>query len=297
MPGGTAVRRGAHLGDGVVVMPPSYVNVGAWVGAGTMVDSHVLVGSCAQIGARVHLAAGVTIGGVLEPPGARPVIVEDDAFVGAGSALLEGVLVGRGAVIGAGVTLTGTSRLYDLVREPRPRRGRPDAPLVVPAGAVVDPGRPDPRRRRSRREHGLSVVGRAARQGPRRRDVRAGRPRGGAPVSLDDSPTLAPRRGSAAGTQRDPARPAGSAGLAPDELAARFGTPLYVYDLDVVERQVAALPAVLPPVVDLAYAVKANPALAVVAHLGRLGLGADVASGGELATGRSAPGSAPSRSS
>ena len=119
VPGGTAVRRGVYLGDGVVIMPPSYVNVGAWVGDGTMVDSHVLVGSCAQIGARVHLAAGVTIGGVLEPPGARPVIVEDDAFVGAGSALLEGVLVRAGAVIGAGVTLTGTSRLYDLVREPR----------------------------------------------------------------------------------------------------------------------------------------------------------------------------------
>ena len=84
VPGGTAVRRGAHLGEGVVVMPPSYINVGAWVGPDSMVDSHVLVGSCAQIGARVHLAAGVTIGGVLEPPGARPVIVEDDAFVGAG---------------------------------------------------------------------------------------------------------------------------------------------------------------------------------------------------------------------
>jgi len=102
VPGGTAIRRGAHLGEGVVVMPPSYVNVGAWVGPGTMVDSHVLVGSCAQIGAGVHLGAGVTIGGVLEPPGARPVIVEDGVFVGAGSALLEGVLVGRGAVIGAG---------------------------------------------------------------------------------------------------------------------------------------------------------------------------------------------------
>ena len=140
VPGGTAVRRGAHLGDGVVVMPPSYVNVGAWVGAGTMVDSHVLVGSCAQIGARVHLAAGVTIGGVLEPPGARPVIVEDDAFVGAGSALLEGVLVGRGAVIGAGVTLTGTSRLYDLVRGPRPRRDAPTRRWSCPAGAVVVPG-------------------------------------------------------------------------------------------------------------------------------------------------------------
>ena len=139
MPGGTAVRRGAHLGDGVVVMPPSYVNVGAWVGPGTMVDSHVLVGSCAQIGARVHLAAGVTIGGVLEPPGARPVIVEDDAFVGAGCALLDGVLVGHGAVIGAGVTLTGTSRVYDLVRE-TVLQGTAAAPLVVPPGAVVIPG-------------------------------------------------------------------------------------------------------------------------------------------------------------
>jgi 2,3,4,5-tetrahydropyridine-2-carboxylate N-succinyltransferase len=120
-------------------MPPSYVNIGAFVGRGTMVDSHVLVGSCAQIGERVHLAAGVTIGGVLEPSGARPVIVEDDAFIGAGSALLEGVLVGRGAVIGAGVTLTGTSRLYDLVRG-RVLEGSPERPLVVPAGAVVVPG-------------------------------------------------------------------------------------------------------------------------------------------------------------
>jgi 2,3,4,5-tetrahydropyridine-2-carboxylate N-succinyltransferase len=139
VPGGTAIRRGAHLGSDVVVMPPSYVNVGAWVGDGTMVDSHVLVGSCAQIGARVHLAAGVTIGGVLEPPGARPVIVEDDAFVGAGSALLEGVLVSAGAVIGAGVTLTGSSRLYDLVRD-RLIEGTTDVPLAVPPGAVVVPG-------------------------------------------------------------------------------------------------------------------------------------------------------------
>lgn len=139
VPGGTAVRRGAHLESDVIVMPPSYLNVGAWIGEGTMVDSHVLVGSCAQIGARVHLAAGVTIGGVLEPAGARPVIVDDDAFVGAGSALLEGVLVGRGAVIGAGVTLTGTSRLYDLVRG-RVLTGTAEAPLVVPPGAVVVPG-------------------------------------------------------------------------------------------------------------------------------------------------------------
>jgi 2,3,4,5-tetrahydropyridine-2-carboxylate N-succinyltransferase len=139
VPGGTAVRRGAHIGTDVVVMPPSYVNVGAWVGDATMIDSHVLVGSCAQIGARVHVAAGVTIGGVLEPPGARPVIVEDEAFIGAGSVLLEGVLVGRRAVIGAGVILTGTSRLYDLVRE-RVLVGSPDSPLVVPADAVVVPG-------------------------------------------------------------------------------------------------------------------------------------------------------------
>jgi len=139
VPGGTSVRSGARLGDGVVIMPPSFVNVGAWIGEETMVDSHVLVGSCAQIGARVHLAAGVTIGGVLEPPGGRPVIVEDDAFVGAGSCLLEGVLVRSGAVIGAGVSLTGTSRLYDLTREVV-IQGTIDEPVVVPAGAVVVPG-------------------------------------------------------------------------------------------------------------------------------------------------------------
>ena len=139
VPGGSAVRRGAYLGDGVVVMPPSYVNIGAWIGPGSMVDSHVLVGSCAQIGADVHLSAGVTIGGVLEPAGARPVIVEDGAFVGAGSALLEGVLVGSSAVIGAGVTLTGTSRLYDLVRG-RVLQGSIERPLAVPPGAVVVPG-------------------------------------------------------------------------------------------------------------------------------------------------------------
>jgi 2,3,4,5-tetrahydropyridine-2-carboxylate N-succinyltransferase len=139
VPGGTSVRAGAHLEPGVVVMPPSYVNVGAWVGADAMVDSHVLVGSCAQVGARVHLAAGVLLGGVLEPPGARPVIVEEDAFVGAGSVLLDGVLVRRGAVIAAGVTLTGTSRLYDLVAG-RVIQGSLAEPLVVPERAVVIPG-------------------------------------------------------------------------------------------------------------------------------------------------------------
>lgn len=139
VPGGTSVRGGAFLAPGVVVMPPSFVNVGAWVGPATMIDSHVLVGSCAQVGARVHLAAGVVIGGVLEPPGARPVIVEDDAFVGAGACLLEGVRVGQGAVIAAGVTLTGTSRLYDLITE-RTIEGTAAEPLAVPAGAVIVPG-------------------------------------------------------------------------------------------------------------------------------------------------------------
>jgi 2,3,4,5-tetrahydropyridine-2-carboxylate N-succinyltransferase len=139
VPGGTSVRGGVYLAPGVTVMPPSYINVGAWIGEGTMVDSHVLVGSCAQIGSRVHLSAGVQIGGVLEPPGRRPVIVEDGAFVGAQSALLEGVLVQHGAVIAAGVVLTGTSHLYDLARE-KVIVGTLAEPLVVPAGAVVAPG-------------------------------------------------------------------------------------------------------------------------------------------------------------
>jgi 2,3,4,5-tetrahydropyridine-2,6-dicarboxylate N-succinyltransferase len=156
VPGGTSVRAGAYLGDGVVIMPPSYVNVGAWIGDRAMVDSHVLVGSCAQIGADVHLAAGVLVGGVLEPPGARPVIVEDGAFVGAGSVLLEGVLIGRGAVVGAGVTLTGTSRLYDLTSGVV-LAGTGDEPLAVTPGAVVVPGA------RSvtgpfAAEHGLSIA-------------------------------------------------------------------------------------------------------------------------------------------
>jgi 2,3,4,5-tetrahydropyridine-2-carboxylate N-succinyltransferase len=138
VPGGTSVRAGAHLGEGVVIMPPSYVNIGAWIGPGTMVDSHVLVGSCAQVGRGVHLAAGAMIGGVLEPAGARPVIVEDEAFVGAGSILLDGVLVQRRAVIAAGVTLTGTSVLYDLTTE-TVLRGSVDEPLAVPEAAVVVP--------------------------------------------------------------------------------------------------------------------------------------------------------------
>lgn len=139
VPGGTTVRSGAHLEPGVTIMPPAYVNVGAWVGRGTMVDSHALVGSCAQVGERVHLSAAVQVGGVLEPVGARPVVIEDEAFIGGGSGLYDGVIVGRGAVLGAGVILTGQSRVIDLV-EGRELQGTHDAPLAVPPGAVVVPG-------------------------------------------------------------------------------------------------------------------------------------------------------------
>lgn len=139
VPGGSAVRSGVHLQPGVTIMPPSYANIGSWVGRGSMIDSHVLVGSCAQIGAGVHLSAAVQIGGVLEPAGARPVIVEDGAFVGGQAGLYEGVTVSRGAVIGAGTIITGQSRLLDLVHE-RELRGTPESPLVVPEDAVVVPG-------------------------------------------------------------------------------------------------------------------------------------------------------------
>lgn len=139
VPGGTSIRRGACLRQGVVVMPPTYVNVGAYVGENTMLDSHVLVGSCAQIGARVHLSAGCQIGGVLEPVGALPVIIEDDALIGGCSGIFEGTIVKRRAVIGAGVILTRSTPLYDLVNE-RVIRAEGDLPLIVPENAVVVAG-------------------------------------------------------------------------------------------------------------------------------------------------------------
>ncbi len=139
VPGGSAVRRGAHVGPNVVIMPPSYVNVGAYVGGESMVDSHVLVGSCAQVGQRVHLSAGVQVGGVLEPANARPVIVEDEAFVGGNCGLYEGVLVRNGAVLAAGVVLTSGTTVYDVVNQ-REIRGTREAPLEIPERAVVVPG-------------------------------------------------------------------------------------------------------------------------------------------------------------
>ena len=139
VPGGSAVRRGAHLAKGVVCMPPMYVNVGAWVGAGTMIDSHALVGSCAQVGARVHLSAAAQIGGVLEPVNAAPVVVEDDVMIGGNCGVYEGTVVRRGAVLGAGVILTRGTPVYDLVRE-TVYRGSAEHVLEIPENAVVVPG-------------------------------------------------------------------------------------------------------------------------------------------------------------
>ena len=139
VPGGSSVRRGAYVGPGVVCMPPMYVNVGAWVGAGSMIDSHALVGSCAQIGERVHLSAAAQIGGVLEPVGAAPVVIEDDVLVGGGAGVYEGTVVRRGAVLAAGVVLTRGTPVFDLVRE-RVYRASSSRPLEVPEDAVVVPG-------------------------------------------------------------------------------------------------------------------------------------------------------------
>ena len=120
-------------------MPPMYVNVGAWVGEGTMIDSHALVGSCAQIGARVHLSAAAQIGGVLEPINASPVVIEDEVMVGGNCGVYEGTVVRARAVLAAGVVLTRGTPVYDLVRE-TVHRGSAEAPLEIPEGAVVVPG-------------------------------------------------------------------------------------------------------------------------------------------------------------
>jgi 2,3,4,5-tetrahydropyridine-2-carboxylate N-succinyltransferase len=139
VPGGSTIRRGTYIARGVVCMPPMYINVGAWVGEGTMVDSHALVGSCAQIGARVHLSAAAQIGGVLEPINASPVVIEDDVLVGGNCGVYEGTVVRSKAVLAAGVVLTRGTPVFDLVRE-TVHRATADAPLEIPAGAVVVPG-------------------------------------------------------------------------------------------------------------------------------------------------------------
>jgi 2,3,4,5-tetrahydropyridine-2,6-dicarboxylate N-succinyltransferase len=139
VPGGSSIRRGAYVASGVVCMPPMYVNVGAHVGAGTMIDSHALVGSCAQVGERVHLSAAAQLGGVLEPVNAAPVVIEDDVVVGGNCGIYEGTVVRKGAVIGAGVVLTRGTPVYDLERE-TVHRAESGRALVIPENAVVVPG-------------------------------------------------------------------------------------------------------------------------------------------------------------
>ena len=139
VPGGSSIRDGAHVGAGVICMPPMFINIGAYVGEDSLIDSHALVGSCAQIGCRVHVSAGAQIGGVLEPVGAMPVIVEDDALIGGSTGIYEGAVVKSRAVIAAGTVLTGSTPVYDLPgkRIITPTDG---SPVVIPEGAVVVPG-------------------------------------------------------------------------------------------------------------------------------------------------------------
>lgn len=139
VPGGSSVRDGAYLAMGVVIMPPAYVNTGAYVDEGTMIDSHALIGSCAQIGKRVHVSAACQVGGVLEPIGAMPVIIEDDVFVGGQCGVYEGTIVRKRAVLAAGVVLTGSSRVFDIPKKKIYTRTK-DSPLVIPQGAVVVQG-------------------------------------------------------------------------------------------------------------------------------------------------------------
>lgn len=139
VPGGSIIRRGACVAAGVICMPPMLINIGAHVGTGTTVDSHALVGSCAQVGERVHLSAAAQLGGVLEPANAAPVVIEDEVFIGGNCGIYEGTVVRRRAVIASGVILTRGTPVYDLVRE-AVHRAADGAPLEIPEGAVVVPG-------------------------------------------------------------------------------------------------------------------------------------------------------------
>jgi 2,3,4,5-tetrahydropyridine-2-carboxylate N-succinyltransferase len=139
VPGGSSIRDGCYIGKNVTCMPPMYVNAGAYVDEGSMIDSHALVGSCAQVGKRCHLSAAAQIGGVLEPVGAMPVIIEDDVLVGGNCGVYEGTVVGKEVVLAAGTVLTGSTPVYDLVRE-RVYRREGELPLMIPPGAVVVPG-------------------------------------------------------------------------------------------------------------------------------------------------------------
>ena len=139
VPGGSSIRDGCYLGKGVTCMPPMYINAGAYVGDGTMVDSHALIGSCAQIGARCHISAAAQIGGVLEPVGALPLIIEDDVLVGGNCGVYEGAVVKSRAVLGTGTILNRSTPVYDLVRG-EVISADDNEPLVIPEGAVVVAG-------------------------------------------------------------------------------------------------------------------------------------------------------------
>jgi 2,3,4,5-tetrahydropyridine-2,6-dicarboxylate N-succinyltransferase len=139
VPGGSSIRDGSYVGRGVICMPPMYINVGAWVDDGTMIDSHALVGSCAQVGKNCHISAASQIGGVIEPVGAMPVIVEDEVLVGGNCGIYEGTVVKRRAVLGTGTILNRSTPVYDLVRN-TVHKATDDEPLVIPEDAVVVPG-------------------------------------------------------------------------------------------------------------------------------------------------------------
>src|SRR5712672_4182108 len=139
VPGGSSIRDGSYIARGVVCMPPMFINVGAYVDEGAMVDSHALIGSCAQVGKNCHISAAAQIGGVLEPVGAMPVIIEDDVLVGGNCGVYEGTVVKRRAVLGSGTILTRSTPVYDLVRG-EVYTSTDDEPLVIPEDAVVVPG-------------------------------------------------------------------------------------------------------------------------------------------------------------
>jgi 2,3,4,5-tetrahydropyridine-2-carboxylate N-succinyltransferase len=139
VPGGSSIRDGCFVGRGVTCMPPMYINVGAYVSDGTMVDSHALIGSCAQIGRNCHISAASQIGGVLEPVGALPVIIEDEVLVGGNCGVYEGTIVKARAVLGSGTILNRSTPVYDLVHS-EIHRATEDQPLVIPEGAVVVSG-------------------------------------------------------------------------------------------------------------------------------------------------------------
>jgi 2,3,4,5-tetrahydropyridine-2-carboxylate N-succinyltransferase len=139
VPGGSSIRDGCYIGRGVTCMPPMYINTGSWVGDGSMIDSHALVGSCAQVGANCHISAAAQIGGVLEPVGALPVIIEDEVLMGGNTGVYEGTVVKRRAVLGSGVILNRSTPVYDVVRG-EIRRATDDDPLVIPEDAVVVAG-------------------------------------------------------------------------------------------------------------------------------------------------------------